>query len=129
MKNFISLTFVFYFLLQISNLSYGQDSRWVYISSSDKYDFFIDKTTVKCIDQDFLIWEKHVCTSDCTYNYSIQKIRINVNRRQSSIVTVTRYWDNGNILTIEGSGQWADIVPESMGETIFDYLCKWYSCK
>lgn len=129
MKNFISLLCVFYFLLQFNNLSYSQDDRWVYISSSDQEIVYIDKTTIRCMEKDFLVWVKFVCTSDCSYNYEIQKIRFSVDWVRSYTLSRTLYLDNGNYKTLKVSDEWDDIIPDSMGETIFDYLCKWYSCK
>lgn len=129
--------FVFFFVfltIQLNNVTYGQDDRWVYITESDNNEFYLDKETVNYYSYFNTIscWVKIICIKDCRIQnkkidfiickYTFKNDEINVQRR---IV----YYSDGTTYSYEEKGGYKPIVPDSVSETLNSYLLNNYSFK
>ncbi|MCX6164369.1 MAG: hypothetical protein NTU73_05830 [Ignavibacteriae bacterium] len=138
MKNIIFL-FILFVILSLSQKSYSQEDRWIYLDSFDKTDyigtFYYDKTTIEYY-KNFLnenvvkIWIKK------TYNYTNPNIdlknmlineivlwEINCNSKKLTETYVTYYFNNGNNAS-EDIFKEHKIVPGTIGEYVYNMFCK-----
>jgi len=144
MKKYIGVFFIFYILFQINNLSYSQVDRWVYITESNKSSFYVDEQSVKCDENGNIgAWIKEYCLSDCrqktkngeykTEEYSMIKYKYYLGEGKEKILHMViyyideSYWDLDHTFIEENPE--SDIVPDSVGETVYNYVFKHYPCK
>jgi tetratricopeptide (TPR) repeat protein len=69
------------------------------------------------------IWVKQA--RDENSPYSVQQFELNCGARRIHMISSASYDDTGNLTgSHEGGGGWAAIVPDTLGETLYDGVCK-----
>ena len=139
MKKYIGLFFIIYIFFQINSLSYSQDDRWVYITESDKVSYYLDKLTIECDEYGNIeVWTKRYCLSDCReqvgykiINYTIAKTIYYLRERKTKTLKVIDYYTDESNFMFDNTGRASerDVVPDSVGETIYDYITSHCPCK
>ena len=136
MRKIVGLLFVFYFLVQINNLSYGQEDKdnWSFIVKSKSYIFFLDLTTIDCDEEGILVWEKEICLSRCRdehgiINYKITKYRYYRDQARYLRLKTDVYYDDDSFrigLYDDDAGNIIYTLPDTVSDYIRNYLIKNY---
>lgn len=111
-------------VLLISIAIYAQDSRWIYIlSSNDGEKYYSDKTFKRLSNDDIVIWIKIVRQLG---GYSLDKNEYDCANDRFRVLSHTRYDSAGKVVisTDRTNEQWQAVVPDSVGEGVFEFICK-----
>lgn len=115
------------FQLIFISKSYSQD-RWVYITKDEKnVSYYYDSQTIKYTENEISIYLKAVfsieSTNDYDKKYALSKWILYCGKERISHGSTTVYYRDGDIKTFT-SNDYQDVLPESVGEVIYNYFCK-----
>jgi len=137
MKKYVGFFFIVYILMQINNLSYGQDDRWIYVTEGVNSVSYIDKLTVECdSDGNIFAWIKSECIKDCdiessekTVDYFLINTKFYSQKRKSRTIEFITYYTDKT--TNNHNVEYKDdiLVPDSIAEITYDYVFSNFSCK
>lgn len=134
MKKSFGIFLSIYILIQMNNLLYSQDDRWVYILSVDEKTLLIDKNTLVCDEYgNYIVWEKIICSLNCeddykTLNHTTVKFKFYKDRTIQALCFI-KYYTDGSIESYKNPSRIDDIVPESVAEITYNFIIKNYPCK
>lgn len=137
MKKYVGYFLITYFVLQFNNLSFSQGERWVFVTESDNVSYYLD--TLSIIRDKYgnmEVWFMEYCLSNCrntsnrnkTLDYTLTKYKYYFSERKCELLyRVNNFTDGTNSdLTPKSKEKW-EIVPDSIGEELFNYVFQNYS--
>jgi hypothetical protein len=71
------------------------------------------------------LWTKQTeGTPDASGPYSLNQYEFNCTPRQLRTVSFARYSGIGNLLGSRGDGKWESSIPDTLGETLLNGMCR-----
>jgi hypothetical protein len=71
------------------------------------------------------VWTKESDVSgDTPAPYSLSQFEFNCGQRQLRTISFARYSASGNLLVSRADSQWENSIPDTLGETLLDHICK-----
>jgi tetratricopeptide (TPR) repeat protein len=100
--------------------------RWRKIESYQNTRISLDLQTFDdSLSSSMKVWTKQ---SDVSGNasgpYSLSQYEFNCGQRQLRRISFARYSASGNLLASRADGQWENSIPDTLGETLLDHICK-----
>jgi len=136
MKRYIGFFIILYFFLQLSNITYAQDDRWIFMGAGDFSEMYLDKSSVECDGYGNIdAWLKVYCLADCKevfgkkVDYKLFKYKYYLGRRKKLMLHYAAYFINSDVFSNEVIGELEDILPETIHEVIYNFIIENYSCK
>lgn len=130
MKVSILLAIAITSLILTVEKSYSQNSdRWRWLDNSYGRSVYIDTETIKRSGNSYTVWTKYVCFSECeegsrTLDYNMYQETFNCDYRTiQTLAGYTYYTDTSFREVTDYDGGSKPIIPDTVGETIFKYLC------
>ena len=98
--------------------------RWRLISKmpSQNTEYYLDALTISPGSDSSSLWIKVLNTQ--TESYSVQPYQIDCAGKRMKTGSVTHYDPSGNVTFMNPAQDWFNIVPESMGEVLYNGVCK-----
>lgn len=122
------VSFVFVLFLFFSSISYSQ-SRWKIISTTDQFIFYYDSETIKYENNKINLWVKfkfikpEYDDDGTKIEYEINKWIINCSTKNLAEVDTNVYYKNGKYRNYYGSKVFTEIIPDSIAEDAYNFLC------
>lgn len=118
--------------LDKSSFSTKSDDRWTYINTSkgdldgNLYDVFIDNSSITSSStygvKTCKAWMKHILKNDSKIDYQLIFIEANCDDKSLTYLRYTTYYKDGTNFSAESREKFL-FVPDSIGESISNYLC------
>lgn len=101
---------------------YVPDSRWKVISKASDTEYSVDIQTLDFSQGNIVsLWVKSLNTNNQSYFQS--NFQINCSEKQIKSVSATNYNSVGNVVGTIPSQDWQSIVPETIGEVLYNGMC------
>jgi hypothetical protein len=100
--------------------------RWREISSQQHAHLYIDMKTFDDTRSDAAkLWIKQVRGStDAAGAYSVEQYELNCGARQIRTASLANYDASGTFMGSREYGKWGNVVPDTLGETLLDGMCR-----
>jgi len=100
--------------------------RWREISSQQQSHLYIDMKTFDDTRRDAAkLWIKQARgSSDAAGPYSVEQYELNCDARQIRTASFANYDAEGTFMGSREGGKWGDVVPDTLGETLLDGMCR-----
>lgn len=139
MLNRIMLSFILGFIILSFHANSEAAERFKWITSTDTYSIYYDTQTIRRGSD---AWIKESYTEEGAREYvdSLRKSGVRCGEeynklkhiftyyeinssRQMRVITFTYYDENGNVIeSIQGNRQWRNIIPDTIGEAIYNAI-------
>jgi len=122
--------FVVFFLL--NTFIRSQDDRWVFIASNHDGSslYYYDTKSVTYEQNTVIVWLKieypnkdYDESSKKYFNYSLNKVKYYCGQRIEESLDFFTYYTDGNLKKYDISNKKWDIIPETLGETLYLNFC------
>ena len=111
----------FFFLTLSVQFSAAQNNRWVYIGKNvSGVEYYLDKTSVERSGGEVRLWEKKIFKDG---SYQINQSRWDCSEKIVLMVSSNIYTPQGKVIGKNFGNQWERIIPESIGEAIYQVVC------
>jgi tetratricopeptide (TPR) repeat protein len=100
--------------------------RWRPIGTHQNSQLYIDMQTFDdSTNTSMKLWTKEMQgASDSSGPYSLNQYEFNCATRQLRTVSFASYSATGNLLASRGDGKWESSIPDTLGETLLNDMCK-----
>jgi tetratricopeptide (TPR) repeat protein len=100
--------------------------RWRPMGAQQNSQLYIDMQTFDdSASTSMKLWTKQTDgAADSSGPYSLNQYEFNCTTRQLRTVSFARYNATGNPLASRGDGKWESSIPDTLGETLLDGMCK-----
>jgi hypothetical protein len=100
--------------------------RWRSIGTQQNSQLYIDMQTFDdSTTTSMKLWTKEMQgAADSTGPYSLNQYEFNCATRQLRTVSFASYSASGNLLANRGDGKWESSIPDTLGETLLNDLCR-----
>lgn len=100
--------------------------RWRPIGTHQNSQLYIDMQTFDdSTNASMRLWTKEMQgASDSSGPYSLNQYEFNCATRQLRTVSFASYSATGNLLASRGDGKWESSIPDTLGETLLNDMCK-----
>jgi len=96
----------------------------------------MDKTTLYCEDDLYInVWIKLNCINDCfiyqtgkSKDYILRNYKVYIGKRKLKLLSYIVYFDDGTTFENDYPQSVKNIIPESKGEDIYNFISKNYYC-
>ncbi len=102
-------------------------ARWVRLSESEGGNvIFVDASSVKKMGNSIVrFWQKTNYSKDKDgWKETVALQEIDCSGRMSKLISFTIYFTKGDVRTVQEKSEWQFIVPDSVKEPVFDYVCR-----
>ncbi len=96
--------------------------RWRSVSKTPDTEYFVDAQTMNFGVDNISLWVKILNTN--TQGYSQQNYQIDCAGRKIKSASATNYNSLGNVVFTTPAQDWQSIVPDSIGEMLYNGMCK-----
>jgi tetratricopeptide (TPR) repeat protein len=100
--------------------------RWRSIGTQQNSQLYIDMQTFDdSATTSMKLWTKQTDgAADSSGSYSLNQYEFNCTTRQLRTVSFARYSATGNLLASRGDGKWESSIPDTLGETLLNDMCR-----
>jgi tetratricopeptide (TPR) repeat protein len=100
--------------------------RWRPIGTQQSAQLYIDMQTFDdSLNTSMKVWTKQTDrAADASAPYSLNQYEFNCATRQLRTVSFARYSASGTLLTNRGDDKWENSIPDTLGETLLNDICK-----
>lgn len=100
--------------------------RWRSIGTQQNSQLYIDMQTFDdSAITSMKLWTKQTeSATDGSGPYSLNQYEFNCTTRQLRTVSAARYSATGNLLASRGDGRWESSIPDTLGETLLNDMCR-----
>ena len=100
--------------------------RWRPIGTRQNSQLYIDMQTFDdSAATSMKLWAKEMeGPADSSGPYTLNQYEFNCTARQLRTVSFASYGANGNLLASRGDGKWESAIPDTLGETLLNDMCK-----
>jgi tetratricopeptide (TPR) repeat protein len=100
--------------------------RWRPIGTQQKSQLYIDMQTFDdSANTSMKLWTKRMeGPADSSGPYSLNQYEFNCTTRQLREISFASYSATGNLLASRGDGKWESSIPDTLGETLLNDMCK-----
>jgi tetratricopeptide (TPR) repeat protein len=100
--------------------------RWRSIGTQQNSQLYIDMQTFDdSAITSMKLWTKQTDgAADASGPYSLNQYEFNCTTRQLRTVSFARYSATGNLLASRGDGKWESSIPDTLGETLLNDMCR-----
>ena len=117
----LNFVLTLFFLIVITQTSTAQNNRWEYIgTNASGIVFYIDKTSIERSGREVSLWEKSVFSDG---SYQINLSRWKCSERTNTLIISNIYTPQGRLIDRKDGKNWNSIIPESIGEMIYETVC------
>jgi hypothetical protein len=95
---------------------------WVYVSSSNSADRYVDRTSIKQVGPYKRAWFRNVYINDPVYENQIILFEFDCAGGRAREIQMTTYYKSGKSNTV-GGRDWQYVSPDTARESIFNYVC------
>lgn len=100
--------------------------RWRSIGTQQNSQLYIDMQTFDdSTITSMKLWTKETQrAADSSGRYSLNQFELNCTTRQLRTVSFASYSASGNLLASRGDGKWESSIPDTLGETLLNDMCR-----
>lgn len=99
--------------------------RWRPIRKQQSSQLYIDLQTFDdSVNTSMKLWTKQIDGKTDSGPYSLNQYEFNCTTRQLREVSFARYGATGNLLASHEGGKWESSIPETLGETLLNNICR-----
>ena len=99
--------------------------RWRLIVRSTSREYYLDIRTVDVSNAAAVkCWLKTSKTEGQVSSSSVEEMELNCSSRNLNIVSATTYASNGTVLSTVYRPGWQSVVPDTIGEALFNGMCR-----
>jgi len=99
--------------------------RWREVDSTQDSRLYIDMKTLEDSENDSVrLWVKETAGPSDAGPYSLQQFELKCSERQIRTASLANYSDSGSVTGTREGGNWASVIPDTLGETLLHGMCR-----